>query len=268
MKEEVIGTIFSFLEKLDRLYESGAVNQIEPFLKNGLEQYKEEERWTVLSELAGYYRGVGRYKESASSYHQLLEELEREGKKQEKGYVTTQMNLAGTLRLSGKLNEAKELFEKCLALFSPNDYEFVCTLNNLSLVYQEQGKLDEAIRLSLQALSWLEKQGAPEHEIATSLTNLGILYLRMGKLEEAEKYLKNAMVLYRGMEHTNIHYGAALSAWGTLCIKKENFQEAKDVFSESLKWTKYFFGKSVEYEMAKKNLALACEKAGEKKELS
>ncbi|KAK5218133.1 hypothetical protein LTR47_011769 [Exophiala xenobiotica] len=81
------------------------------------------------------------------------------------------------------------------------------TVNNLGLLYTNQGKLDEAERMYQRALAGYEKALGPDHtSTLCTVSNLGLLYANQGKLDEAERMYQRALGGYEkalGADHTS-----------------------------------------------------------------
>ena len=72
------------------------------------------------------------------------------------------------------------------------------TVNNLGILYKNQGKMAEAEDMLLRALRGKEKAWGPEHTSTLStVNNLGNVYENQGKMAEAEDMLLQAL---RGYE--------------------------------------------------------------------
>ena len=70
------------------------------------------------------------------------------------------------------------------------------SLNNLALLYHEQGRYAEAEPLLQRALHISEQQLGSEHsDTASSLNNLAGLYESQGKYVEAEPLYQRALVI-------------------------------------------------------------------------
>ena len=70
------------------------------------------------------------------------------------------------------------------------------SLNNLALLYDNQGKYAEAEPLYQRSLAIWEKALGPEHpNVAASLNNLAFLYNNQGKYAEAEPLHKRALAI-------------------------------------------------------------------------
>jgi tetratricopeptide (TPR) repeat protein len=75
-------------------------------------------------------------------------------------------------------------------LFSPSliKHRALNTVNNLGILYWDQGKLAEAEQMYVRALTRYEKALGPDHPSTLDTVNfLGVLYRAQGKLAEAEQ---------------------------------------------------------------------------------
>lgn len=71
------------------------------------------------------------------------------------------------------------------------------TVNNLGLLYADQGKMAEAEEMYMRALRGYEKAWGLEHTSTLSpVNNLGLLYADQGKMVEAEKMYQRALEGY------------------------------------------------------------------------
>ncbi|EUC26673.1 hypothetical protein COCCADRAFT_69829, partial [Bipolaris zeicola 26-R-13] len=71
-------------------------------------------------------------------------------------------------------------------------------INNLGILYVEQGKLVEAERIYKQALRGYEEKLGPSHySTLGTVNNLGLLYADQGKLVEAEQMYERALRGYK-----------------------------------------------------------------------
>ena len=79
-------------------------------------------------------------------------------------------------------------------------------MNNLGILYQDQGKLREAEDMYVRALVGTEKALGPEHtSTLDTVDNLALIYRDQGKLREAEDLHLRALAGYEkalGPEHT------------------------------------------------------------------
>jgi hypothetical protein len=88
-----------FYEKLDALYQSGDLQAIEDYIIKYMRSLQADgkenspEYASVLNELAGFYRGVSRYQESAEQFSKSLLILEQNGMKPSLHFATVLLNL-------------------------------------------------------------------------------------------------------------------------------------------------------------------------------
>jgi tetratricopeptide (TPR) repeat protein len=85
------------------------------------------------------------------------------------------------------------------------DHPYVASsLNNLALLYNNQGKYSEAEPLYLDALEMTKRLFTGDHPyVASSLNNLALLYNNQGKYSEAEPLLLDALAMSERMLGTN-----------------------------------------------------------------
>ena len=92
--------------------------------------------------------------------------------------------------------------------FGPDDLRLATTLNNLAVLYDEQGRYAEAEPLYKRALAIMEQVLGPEHpDVALNLNNLASLYRFQGKYAEAEPLYKRLLAITDkalGPEHPDV----------------------------------------------------------------
>lgn len=177
---------------------------------------------SVLSELGGYYRGQGRYNESADTFRRVICLLKASVGEHSPAYATALNNLAGTYRLMGEFEKAEQSFLLCLGIYEQTlgrgHVLYAAGLNNLSLVALDRKEPEQAARLLHQASDILSKLPECRDEYATSLVNLAALYRQCGQQEQAQRNLLEAVGLYENELGTDTpHYHAALNALGLVC---------------------------------------------------
>ena len=70
------------------------------------------------------------------------------------------------------------------------------SLNNLAVLYRNQGKYAEAEPLYQRSLAIWEKALGKDHpDVATSLNNLAVLYHNQGKYAEAEPLYQRSLAI-------------------------------------------------------------------------
>ena len=102
------------------------------------------------------------------------------------------------LRQAGKYDEAVVIAKQALSVAVKKlGYPYGTTsMDTLALLYDKQGKHEEAESLYKRVLTIREKRVGPDHaDVATSLDNLAALYRETGREEEAEALEKRAATI-------------------------------------------------------------------------
>jgi tetratricopeptide (TPR) repeat protein len=116
------------------------------------------------------------------------------------------------LSRAGKTSQAIPLAQRLLAnmekAHGPVDRDVAAALNNLALLYENQGRDADAEPLYRRALAILEKlDGLDDSEIAPELNNLATLYQRQGRYAEAEPLFKRSLAIREkalGRDHPDV----------------------------------------------------------------
>ena len=247
------------METLGRLCRSGALAEAERFLQNALAEALGGARISLLNELGGFYRGLSSYEQSAGAFREALRCLEDAGQGHGAEYGTVLLNLAGTCRLAGRLDEAEDLLRQALSRISPEDAAYGAAVNGLSLVKREQGSLKDAARLGEAALEWLEGHGHLSCELATARSNQASVWLEMGDLDRASRLAGQALRFFEALPEPDTHYAAALSVKGAICFRQGDWDGAERAYQSAMCLTERFFGHNREYEAAQAALeAVRC----------
>ena len=258
-----------FYKKLDELYRSGNLAEIERFIFNAVAETGEDsaERAGLYNELAGFYKGVSRYAESEDMFKRALGIFESAGMSTTPEYATTLVNLAGLYRLTGDADKAVELFKNAMKRLqdadSRNSYAYVSALNNLALAYQAKGELARALEYAQSALEIMRAGGGNEHEVASSLNNLAAIRLQLGELDAADMLISEALEIYDGMTEPNIHHAAALATKAAIICRKGDHHGSLDGFRRALELTRRFFGENIEFAICRRNISEVNELLGD-----
>jgi tetratricopeptide (TPR) repeat protein len=105
-------------------------------------------------------------------------------------------------------------------------------MNNLGILYKEQGKIDEAEKLYRESLE-IKRLLGDKKGIAMSLNNLGILYKGQGKIEEAERLFNESLEIKRQLGYKQ-GIGMSLNDLGNLYKDQGKIEEAEKLYRESL----------------------------------
>ncbi|KAI0401063.1 hypothetical protein F4802DRAFT_609620 [Xylaria palmicola] len=121
--------------------------------------------------------------------------------------------------------------------WGPDHTSILKTVNNLGILYADQGKLQEAEDMYLRALRGYEKAWGPDHtSILKTVNNLGLLYADQGKLQEAEDMYLQALQGKEkawGPDHTLTL--DTVNNLGLLYADQGKLQEAEDMYLRALR---------------------------------
>jgi tetratricopeptide (TPR) repeat protein len=172
-------------------------------------------------------------------YGEAREKLELAFK--EKKILNDVYGLCMTMRKIGALEwrlgnntESLNHFELCLELSNKNNFKDISAamMNNLGVLYKEQGKIKETERLYHESLE-IKRQVGDKKGIRPILINLGILYMEKGKIEEAEKMYQESLEISRQLGDKQ-GIGSSLNGLGRLYNEKGKIEEAEKLYQESL----------------------------------
>jgi len=112
-------------------------------------------------------------------------------------------------------------------------------VNNLGILYADQGKLAEAEQMYQLALQGKEKAYGPEHtSTLNTVNNLGALYIDQGKLAEAEQMYQRALQGYEnaiGIDNATTYVPAlnTISNLGLLFEHQADIAKARTMYSKA-----------------------------------
>jgi tetratricopeptide (TPR) repeat protein len=150
------------------------------------------------------------------------------------GVAQTLNNLGIVYLNQGKLDKAIDCYKKSLEIKRQlgDDNGVGVTLCNLGAIYEIQGKLDDAIDCDKKSLEILRQLG-DDHMVAQTLHNLGIVYQTQGKLDEAIDCYKKSLETCRQLGD-RYGVGIILSNLGVVHRKQGKLNEAIDCYKKSL----------------------------------
>jgi len=198
---------------------------------------------------------VGTLKELLAEYQSLPKSQRDFGKE-----VLLNEKLAQLYYISGEFETSASIYQEIVKV--ARKYEDIVllarNLNGLALVYKDQNKFDEAIKLQKESLRITEETvGKHHYNYAIGLNNLAISYLRQGKLDEAMELSKEAIQIDRetiGIKHPS--YATHLNVLASTYSEQGNYIEAIKLYEESLNIIKETLGKNhLSYSNRLSNLA-------------
>ncbi|ROW01904.1 hypothetical protein VMCG_05534 [Cytospora schulzeri] len=162
----------------------------------------------VRSWLATVHRGKGLYTEACDEYEAIIASLERQYGRQNR-LVMREVKMLGVARWhEGSYDAAEDLFLECLAWFrevlGETHPDTVQAAKNLAMVYQMDGRLEQAEDMHRDAIRRQLEVTGEDAEYFISLHNLGETLIGLGRLLEAEKVLLAALKgkdMWHGLKH-------------------------------------------------------------------
>jgi ATP/maltotriose-dependent transcriptional regulator MalT len=264
-----------WLQQLEALLTAGELAAAEQFILKHLALLEARDEMqggfylSLLNELASLYRGIGRLAEAEDLFRRMLSALEEAGQAGMLSYATAHLNLAGCYRLMGNFAEALTHYHVAEGVLSDLDrsprlsaeercrlrYLTASALNNVSLLYCDLDKLDEALMYAKHAATAIKNGVADEHELATSHNNLANIYLKLGRHAEADAANRAALDIYEQTLHNNVHHAAALNTFALLRFNEGDYDRAETAFEEALALTERYYGHNADYLSVERSLA-------------
>ena len=256
------------LQELDRLFATYQMDKAEGFLENKMAEAllagDEGALITLLNEMIGYLRDVGKYEKCCMYCDKLFEVLERNGLQGTVPYATSLLNIANAYRAAGRLEESMTNYKVVLLIYQSHleddDIRYAGLYNNMSLLYQELSDYESACECQEKALAIVSTKNDARIETAVTHTNLAASLLKLGKYQEAMKHLQAAFSIFEMDEQKDFHYSGALSAMGEAQYLAGNLEASAAYYRRALAEIEKNTGRSAAYEIVAQNLQAVEEK--------
>ena len=181
---------------------------------------KAENQYTKALQLAG-----STYGESSNQYADIL------------------LRQATLAKDKGSYDLSEPLFKKALKIVDNGSVEAAAINNNLGILYQLMGRLDEAEKQFESALAIYDNTSSNQLDYILTEENLATLYSLKGDNEKALELLSNTVAKNKevfGDQSPN--YAVSLHNYASLLQKFKRVKEAKPLFEEALEIQKSSFG--------------------------
>ena len=253
-----------FLQQLDKLYEENP-RQLEPFLKKGIEDAKQENDdeavLVLLNELMGYYRVMGNEEGVDMCATRSLELCEKLGLKGTENYATVLLNIATGYRVLGRYDQSETYYKETAKIYeellSPEDFRIAGLHNNLSSLYAETGRPRLAKEELNKAMSIISGLSDSDAEIAITHTNLGNVCFQLGENSEGMEHMLKAVEIFESAPgKKDAHYAGALAGLGQAYYIEGKLHDAKNSYEKALIEIDSNYGRSEYYSIVKSNLDL------------
>ena len=262
----------AFLDGLDAIFNAGkARDQAEPYLQQALVDAEnagdDAGLLTVLNEIMGFYRSQGRHQENMWMIQRAIELATRMRIEGSEAWTTTLINAATGLRAAKKYDQAEDLYRQALAsaakTLGPKDRRLAALHNNLSMLYSETDRPDQAEQELRQAMDILENSSTDpsrDLDLASTHTNLALLLMQRNDnpqaLQEAWDQARTALDIYRtGHLENSAHYASALAGFAQVCYMTGRFSQSAGTYRKALAIIEDRYGKGSDYyQITKANL--------------
>lgn len=245
-----------FYQHLDMLFRSGKIQEAERYIRETMEQVRQDNDLPALislaNELGGVFRVTGRLEEAKKIYQVALETIRVLGLEDTEQHGTTLMNLASVHSEGRDAAEALALYDKAAEIFCKKglsrDYRMAALYNNISHVYDLLEKADQALLYAEKSLCIVKDLPAYEIELATTYSTLAVRYLKLQEEVKAEGALEAAERIFTALPgKPNVHYAATLNSFGDLRYRQRRYTEAVSCFERALCIITENYGESSSY---------------------
>ena len=141
---------------------------------------------TVLNETMGFYRSQGRHEDNQWIVQRSIELALRMRLEGTEAWTTTLINAATSMRAAGRYDQGEDLYHQAIdsakTTLSPTDRRMAALHNNLSMLYSETGRPEQALHELEAALRVLEAASVDpsnDIDIAATHTNIALILLEL-----------------------------------------------------------------------------------------
>lgn len=142
---------------------------------------------------------------------------------------------------------AEPWHQKCLSevqgRFGTEHTAVADSLNNLALLYLEQGRYKQAEPLFQQALELRQRFIKDHPSVADSLTNLGDLYYSLGEYKRAESLFQQALEMRKRLLGDHPAIADSLNNLAALYYSQGRYREAQPLYKQALEISQRLLGK-------------------------
>lgn len=181
----------TFLKGLDAIFEAHeGATKAEPYLLQAMDDAENARDdaglLTVLNETMGFYRSQGRHEDNQWIVQRSIELALRMRLEGTEAWTATLINAATSMRAAGRYDQAEDLYHQAIdsakTTLSPTDRRTAALHNNLSMLYSETGRPEQALHELEAALRVLETASVDpsnDIDIAATHTNIALILLEL-----------------------------------------------------------------------------------------
>eukprot|EP00729_Bicosta_minor_P020191 gene20191-biopygen3532 len=136
------------------------------------------------------------------------------------------------LTVQVRIAQIDEMIEQ----YGPNHIELGSTYNNMAIVLEKQGKLDEAMEMYQKALAITIKALGPNHSsVGGTYNNMAVVLESQGKLDEAmEMYQKALAITIKALGPDHSDVGATYNNMASVLESQGKLDEAMEMYQKAL----------------------------------
>jgi len=183
---------------------------------------------------------IGKPDSASHAYQKAIGLLESINDKTSVAYTYT--NMAQSQRQHGNYLKAVDLYFTALAMYESLDTsealqsKIASIYSALGTVYSNMEKYDEALPYYEKSLA-IQTKIKNEFQVATTQQNLGGMYLQLHQLDLAEEYVQKSLIYFKALNYSK---GIMVGIFnlGKIAQERENYEEARNHFSDILKQTR------------------------------
>ncbi len=199
----------------------------------------------ALHQLGLILSSRGRYAEAESAFQEAAEIAERRwaantAEKDEDAVADTQSGLAMARWKQGKSEQAEAGYRKVIETYrriNAGDHpDTANSLNNLSVLYRDIGRLREAEELSIQAVE-MWKRLYPQGHLLTArcMGNLGLILNDLGRPLEGEKLFRDALEIeQKELTGDHLQVASSMSSLAVSLLLQKKTKEAHSLNESAL----------------------------------
>lgn len=201
----------------------------------------------LQSEYGGMLRYIGKTKEAIRVLAEVCELCAPCCSQVTDEYCTSLINLASAYLYDDNLEESEKLFLEAKNALPMKDYRYASICNNMSALYQKQGRYDKAISTMEEALSIIpDDQVDYIEEYCSTLSNLAYVIISMAEavkdriedtkplLERANEYLSIAVnKLHQFNKDDQVLYASIINQKASILALLEEYAYALAFYKEA-----------------------------------
>ncbi|MCR5292906.1 MAG: DUF4125 family protein [Eubacterium sp.] len=245
-----------FTRELDKMFREGRADEVPSFfdacMKKAEAENDKEGIAVILNEEVGYYRQNSDYEQGIASGRKAKKILEELGQQGTLPYAMTLLNLATIYRAAGELESAEKTYDNVYEIFtavlSSDDSKFTEYYNNISLLYEEQGRFDKAEECLMEAIRIGEANGTTVYRTAVSYANLGQVLLMNKKTGLAMYYFINSDKLFNEKNLYDNHHALAISGMAEVMERRGEKDKALEYYRQALDMIESFIGRNKDWD--------------------